>query len=202
MTLLVPIPGAARFLSLRFLSLRESSKPELFGFSELEQEQYNQAVAQGVGRFQVMATLQAARARVLGLPLTTAKSWGLNRAIFYAAAKRGFKGTPSPGQPSKRQPAVSEFWLGDDKAYKVSAGANTLFSIGGEIQKPEDFERQIERRFSGTFRNAWGEALAIVQRWDRRVLESQSGFYMHVYRPQRDELAKKWNDRAIEREAE
>ena len=38
-----------------------------------------------------MATLQAARAKELGLPIMAAKSWGLNRAIFYAAAKRGFK---------------------------------------------------------------------------------------------------------------
>ena len=47
-----------------------------------------------VGRFQVMATLQAARAYILGLPLESALSWGLNRSIFYAAAKRGFKGGP------------------------------------------------------------------------------------------------------------
>ncbi|HUO43055.1 MAG TPA: hypothetical protein VMU35_08765 [Methylomirabilota bacterium] len=45
-----------------------------------------------IGRFQVMAILQAARAKQLGLPINEAKSWGLNRAIFYAAAKRGFKG--------------------------------------------------------------------------------------------------------------
>jgi hypothetical protein len=38
-----------------------------------------------------MATLQAARAYVLGYSLEEAKSFGLNRAIFYAAAKRGFK---------------------------------------------------------------------------------------------------------------
>lgn len=46
----------------------------------------------GVGRFQVMATLQAARAFVLGMAIDSARSFGLNRAIFYAAAKRGFKG--------------------------------------------------------------------------------------------------------------
>jgi len=44
-----------------------------------------------VGRFQVMATLQAARAYALGYSLDEAKSFGLNRAIFYAAAKKGFK---------------------------------------------------------------------------------------------------------------
>ena len=42
------------------------------------------------GRFQVMATLQAARAFLLGLLLELAKSRGINRVIFCAAAKRGF----------------------------------------------------------------------------------------------------------------
>jgi len=40
-------------------------------------------------RLQVMATLQAARAFLLGLILELAKSRGLNRVIFCAVAKRG-----------------------------------------------------------------------------------------------------------------
>ena len=43
-----------------------------------------------MGRFQVMAVLQAARAYLLGMPLDSAKSLGVSRAIFYAAARRGF----------------------------------------------------------------------------------------------------------------
>jgi hypothetical protein len=54
-----------------------------------------------VGRFQVMAVLQAARAYTLGLPLESAYSWGLTRAIFFAAAKRGFKGGGAGGSSSK-----------------------------------------------------------------------------------------------------
>ncbi len=147
----------------------------------------------------MMATLQAARAKALGLPLASAKSWGLNRAIFYAAAKRGFK---SPASPRKQDARVGEFWLGDDKAYKIRVQRTTLFTIGGKVQTPTDFNRQVVSRFSGTFRDAWKEATAIVRRCDRRVLESQNSFYLTVYRPRRDELAKKWNERAIERGAE
>ena len=55
-----------------------------------------------VGRFQVMALLQAARATALGYPLDEAESFGLNRAIFYAAAKRGFKGGSSSKQPGEQ----------------------------------------------------------------------------------------------------
>jgi len=75
-----------------------------------------------------MATLQAARAKALGLPVASAKSWGLNRAIYYAAAKRGFKGGKGPAKPKKYTASFGEFYLGDDKAYQVKAGRVTLFN--------------------------------------------------------------------------
>ena len=155
-------------------------------------------MVKGVGRFQVMATLQAARARALGLPLATAKSWGLNRAIYYAAAKRGFKSTggAGPAKPRGTRAVPREFFLGDDKAYQVTTRGRKLFTVGGEIQSPEDFHRQIEQRFAGTFRPAWGEAQKIVQQFPRRVLESQGAFYALIYRPRRDDLAKTWAERA------
>ena len=62
-----------------------------------------------VGRFQVMALLQAARAKVLGHPLDEAQSFGLNRAIFYAAAKRGFKGGPSAKRPGEQQFTIQAY---------------------------------------------------------------------------------------------
>jgi len=157
-------------------------------------------VAKGVGRFQVMATLQAARAQALGLRLASAKSWGLNRAVYYAAAKRGFKGEagPKPRAP-KGTRRVYEHFLGDDKGYAVTRGGTMLFTIGGEAQSPEAFRKQIEARFAGTFGEAWKEAQAIVAAEPREVLESQDGFYMRVYRPRRDILAAKWEERAAER---
>lgn len=144
-----------------------------------------------------MAVLQAARGRALGLPLVSARSWGLNRAIYYAAAKRGFKGAPGriPTAP-KGARTVREVFLGDDKGYAVSTGGATLFTIGGELQTPEEFRRQIEARFAGTFAEAWREATAIIEAQPRAVLESQNDFYMKVYRPRRDVLAAKWNERA------
>ncbi len=151
----------------------------------------------GVGRFQVMATLQAARAKFLGLPLASAKSWGLNRAIYIAAAKRGFKpGKTEPTKPKKHAATFAEYHLGEDKAYRVKVGGELLFTIGGEIQTPDDFKRQVEQRFSGTFRDAWTEAVDIVRRYDRAVLENPDTFFMQVYRPRRDELAKKWTQAA------
>lgn len=151
-----------------------------------------------VGRFQVMATLQAARAYELGLPLESALSWGLNRAIFYAAAKRGFKGkSPMTGEfHAARERVEAEapevYYLGDDMAFKEERNGKTYFTIGGKLQTEEDFERQVEARFQGLFKEAWKEALKIVRTEDPATLRSGKGFYETVYRPRRDELAEKW----------
>lgn len=153
-----------------------------------------------VGRFQVMATLQAARAKQLGLPVTLAKSWGLNRAIFYAAAKRGFKEKKVPHrlpEEIKKKPVVKKretYFLGDDMAYTSKKGRRFYFTIGGELQTENDFKRQIESRFGETFSEAWKESVGIVKQYPREVLLSQNGFFQEIYRPRRDELAAKWTE--------
>jgi hypothetical protein len=155
-----------------------------------------------VGRFQVMAMLQAARAFELGLPLESAHSWGLNRAIFYAAAKRGFKrggtgsGLGGGGRPGARETKADEFHLGDDLAFKEpgSCDKSPVFSFGCEAQTEERFQKQVQSRFSGSFKDAWEDALDYVRHFPRQTLESQSGFYSDVYRPKRDEFAAKWTE--------
>jgi len=161
-----------------------------------------------VGRFQVMATLQAARAYVLGLPLEVAKSWGLNRAIFYAAAKRGLlkvrsevkkemrlKGIPlEPEKVEKVRKSFNIFRLGDEMAYSVVVDGKRRFMIGDKIQSEEDFARQIESRFGEKFNEAWEEAVSICKKYDKGLLRSQRYFYETVYKPRRDELAKKWTE--------
>ncbi len=155
-----------------------------------------------VGRFQVMAMLQAARAFELGLPLESAHSWGLNRAIFYAAAKRGFKGggtgSGSGGEDrtGAREAKADEFHLGDDLAFKEpgSSDKSPVFSFGGEAQTEERFQKQVQSRFSGSFKYAWEDSLDYVRHFPRGTLESQSGFYSDVYRPKRDEFAAKWTE--------
>jgi len=149
-----------------------------------------------VSRFQVMALLQAARAYVLGLPLESAYSWGLNRAIFIAAAKRGFKGggAGKPAKPGRTSRGKDAYFLGDDMAYKSERGGLLLFTIGGEIQTPEAFERQVKSRWGNEFQSAWKEGLAHVQKFDRETLLSTDEFFRTVYRPVRDELAEKWSE--------
>ncbi len=154
-----------------------------------------------------MATLQATRATLLGLPEDSAFSWGLNRAIFYAAAKRGFQGG---GGSSKRKTGTErtspkeiskeEYYLGSEKAYldkESSKSHEPIFTIGGSVQTPKDFEKQIISRFGNraNFEKAWKEALAIVGKYDRDVLGSQQKFYDRVYKPRRDILSKEWTDK-------
>ena len=163
-----------------------------------------------IGRFQVMATLQAARAYVLGMPIETAKSFGLNRAIFYAAAKKGFKKKvmekppkeikvriPLPPEKAEEIKKTFEiYYLGDEMAYSVEIKGKRFFMIGGEVQTLEDFKKQIENRFRGTFDIAWKEAVDLCKKMERGVLLSQRYFYEVVYKPRRDELAEKWSQMA------
>jgi hypothetical protein len=153
-----------------------------------------------VGRFQIMALLQAARAHVLGLPLESSYSWGLNRALFIAAAKRGFKGASSGGDSkggsrgSKTSKQADVYYLGDDMAYKEEKDGILRFTFGGEVQTKEAFDKQVKSRFGSAFPAAWKEAVEYVESFDRETLLSADGFFAGVYRPRRDELAEKWTE--------
>lgn len=145
-----------------------------------------------------MAMLQAARARRLGLSEESAYSWGLNRAIFYAAAKRGFSGggggsAGGSGGEAKARPA-NVFYLGRDFAYRDPVESKVLFTLGGETQTEEDFRAKIASRFGGerNFKKAWSEATKIVSEADEEHLMSGEAFYALVYKPRRDDLVAKW----------
>ncbi len=149
-----------------------------------------------------MATLQAARARRLGLSEGSALSWGLNRAIFYAAAKRGFRGTPGSlrtGEPPPRTESESTYLLGDELAYRDPNSSELRFTIGGETQTEEAFRKQVGVRFGNEhdFRRAWEEALTLMGEFDDETLKSGRRFYADVYKPRRDELVAKWTDQFI-----
>jgi hypothetical protein len=154
-----------------------------------------------VGRFQVMATLQAARALALGLPLDEAKSWGLNRAIFYAAAKRGFGRSRSGARQAAQErgrPAVEErprpsVEIGGEEAFLAAAGAaHRRFQIGDEPQTPEEFDREIAGRFPD-WQRAWAEAQRIIAAADPADLNSAHAFFDRVYKPRRDTVARTWS---------
>ena len=151
-----------------------------------------------VGRFQIMSLLQSARAHVLGLPLESACSWGLNRAIFIAAAKRGFKGGSSSVEGGNGAKGNSKkegtYSLGDDMAYTTERNGVLLFTIGGKVQTKQEFDARVKARFGKNYPSAWKEALIYVKRFDRNTLLSANEFFRMVYKPVRDELAQKWTE--------
>jgi hypothetical protein len=158
-----------------------------------------------ITRFTVMATLQAARALHLGLSEDSAYSWGLNRAIFYAAAKRGFRGagasTPT-GEPARSAaPEKDLYSIGNDQAYRDPTAPGLLFTIGGQTQTPDAFRQQVAARFgnSRNFDRAWKEAMGIIGEFDEETLRSGSGFYSAVYKPRRDALVAKWSEEFLGR---
>ncbi len=145
-----------------------------------------------------MTLLQAARAYVLGLPIESAYSWGLDRAIFIAAAKRGFKGGAGAGKGSSKGGGTSKdsntYYLGDDMAYKTVKNGVLLFTIGGKVQTKDEFDKRVKSRFGDNFSSAWKDALTYVKGFDKETLLSSGEFFRTVYRPVRDELAEKWTE--------
>jgi len=159
----------------------------------------------GINRFCVMATFQAARAYLLGLKMDEAYSWGLNRSIFYAAAKRGFKGAPQKGvghigKGEKEKEASGLFRLGDEIAFESPSkkGSVRLFTIGGKTQTPEDFKKQVSSRFGRIFEKAWEDALSLLRKENKSTLLSQKRFYEEVYKPNRDIFVERWAKMVVE----
>jgi hypothetical protein len=161
---------------------------------------------QSITRFQVMAVLQAARARTFGLKAKEAKSWGLNRALFYAAAKRSWQKAKLVGA---KRPIISEYEnsvkrhdpiyvLGGEKAFRVRNLTDGLrFKFGDEVQTPTEFDRQIKEKFGGNWKTVWTEAEKIIKSVDRRDLDIQSRFFNSVYKPRRDDLSMRWSELCI-----
>ncbi len=159
-------------------------------------------VRQGVGepgRFPVMALLQAARYYVLKGDLEKAKSFGLNRAIFYAWAKyygpakrpvaaRASRGRIYGSRVSGEVKRVEE--LGE----KTQISSSGYYVMGGVEQRPEDFDRYVARRFEEVgipFEEAWRKAIEYVKKFPRTILLDPQKFYKEVYEPVRDRFVEK-----------
>ncbi len=148
----------------------------------------------GIGRFQVMGLLQAARYYLIYGDMNKAKSFGLNRAIFYAWAKR--RGQVASrrlgmGQVSRSKSSVSSkegarlIEAAGEEAFVSPTG---YFTMGGQEQRPEDYDRQIAERINAVipYEKAWKAALNYLRKFPRNVLTDPRKFYEKVYKPVRD----------------
>jgi len=150
-----------------------------------------------IGRFQVMGLLQAARYYVLKGNLDKAKSFGLNRAIFYAWAKRTGGGagrraararfTKPAAKAEVKEVERLEEHVGDEVAYLSKEG---FFAIGDQVQRPEDYDRQIAGKIDPVipYDKAWNAAIRYVSTFPSEVLLDQRGFFEKVYKPVRDKF--------------
>ncbi|RLF10412.1 MAG: hypothetical protein DRJ98_06160 [Thermoprotei archaeon] len=145
-----------------------------------------------LGRFQVMGLLQAARYYLVTGDLEKAKSFGLNRAVFYAWAKRYARDRLL--QPRRRATLTTYVHgekkmeqIGDEGAYLSPRG---WFAIGDMEQKPSDYDRQIAKRIEAIipYEEAWKAALDYLRNFPRTTLLDQQRFYDEVYRPVRDDF--------------
>ena len=151
----------------------------------------------GLGRFQVMALLQAARYYKLYGDLEKAKSWGLNRAIFYAWAKhygpryRAHTMTidellrrTRERKPGSKCPEGMAEVLGEC----VQVSPRGWFMIGGQEQTPRDFEREVVLKVRKLlpWDRVWSEALDYVSLFPDWVLRDPQKFFKLVYEPVRD----------------
>jgi hypothetical protein len=147
----------------------------------------------------VHAVLQAARALYLGLDAESAKSWGLNRAIFYQAAKNGYIGRfrrrrahgRAAGAKAARKNYGVLYTVGGERAYAVKKGVGVRFVIGGKEQTPEMFDRQIRKRFPDWVL-VWSEAYDLVESAPEPTLRLASRFHKDVYKRWRSLLAENW----------
>jgi hypothetical protein len=151
-----------------------------------------------IGRFQVMGLLQAARYYVLKGDIEKAKSWGLNRAIFYAWAK--YYGPTSrrllnrvrevfKTAGSYRDEELKWDSLGGERA---QVSPNGYYVIGGVEQTPMDYDRNIAYKIEASgipYEEAWRTAVEYVKRFPERVLLDPQEFYKKVYEPVRDRFA-------------
>ncbi len=147
-----------------------------------------------VGRFEVMALLQAARYYVLTGDLEKAKSFGLNRAIFYAWAKHY-----GPRSRASRIGTIGGVAGGSGKRFidfygeKVPVSQSGWFIMGDREQLPEDFDRQIKSKLEiiAPWERIWKAAVEYVSKFPQHILKDPQKFFEHVYLPVRDSFVEK-----------
>ena len=169
-----------------------------------------------IGRFQVMCILQYLRFKKLGLEEEQAKSLALCRAIFYACAKRGYfllrKSQNSFLEVKKKlQGKIRNFAkkglsientgidiIGGERAfYVIDNTGKKLYYIGNEIQDEKKWTSSVERRFKTKelYLECLKEAEEYINGFDEGALKSQYSFFNKVYKPVRDEFAKRWSEK-------
>ncbi|ARM77048.1 hypothetical protein B6F84_03725 [Acidianus manzaensis] len=170
----------------------QAYKPTHEGVKPKRKEEENERGE--IGRFQVMALLQAARYYLLYKDLNKAKSFGLNRAIFYAWAKyhRGYEKKPMQRiTPSAiRKDRILTTVAGEEVYEDLESG---YYVIGDKEQTPEDYDKEIKEKIEVIipYEKAWDSAVQYLSTFPKETLENQRAFFQNAYLPVRDEFIEK-----------
>lgn len=165
-----------------------------------------------VNRFPVCAMVYREAAEILGYDPNEAKSLGLARAIFFAAAKSGFRraGARPKYYPGKQYAEKAESQRANLRGYDTGSIESLNFAgmssyvihtedgsvrgfIGEQPIKPENFDRQVKDK---CIRQGGGEAytklkLYIVKKLSKlNRYEVNSAAVFEVYKDMRDEVRK------------
>lgn len=149
-----------------------------------------------IGRFQVMALLQAARYYLIKeKSIEKAKSFGLNRAIFYAWAKY-YK--PIYGFSRKTliefEKRIKEGKMKFDKVGNELAPISERgwYYIGDKEQLPIDFDKNVTQKIEVfyDFNKVWEAVLKYLESFPKEWLEDQRMFFEKIYKPVRDNIEK------------
>ena len=170
---------------------REMPREKAMKIEIIKKKPSTKPITGKIGRFQVMGLLQAARYYVLTKDLEKAKSFGLNRAIFYAWAKHYGRGVRTQIKAKSLRRTLSEKAGGKltkacgEEAFVSPRG---WFMMGDAEQLPHDYDRQIVRHISSVvpYEEAWKAALEYVSSFPKRILEDPQRFFKVVYEPVRD----------------
>ncbi|MET1101299.1 MAG: hypothetical protein ABWW69_02310 [Pyrodictiaceae archaeon] len=198
------VEGEADDLAIEALHTIKEAKHTVLAVKQQSQEHSTMSSSssrggrvKGVGRFQVMALLQAARYYILYGGMEHAKSYGLNRAIFYAWAKQNKPQASRIAGPRHHRSSVtmvgSVSWK-EIAGERVQVSPEGWFVMGGVEQKPEDFDKNVARKFEEagiSFEEAWRAALEYLKKFPVTVLKDPQRFYKEVYEPVRDRFIDK-----------
>lgn len=154
----------------------------------------NPSMPRVIGRFEIMALLQAARYYLLTHNIEQAKSFGLNRAIFYTWIKYNkphgrFITNYNTSPMSKTKSAIDNGYTVNRKVVKDEIEVRgKYFVFGDQVQKPEDFDKTVAQKIDlvVSFELVWYLTLKYVRAFNIDVLKGPDKFYKHVYEPVRD----------------
>lgn len=150
-----------------------------------------------VERFQVMGLLQAARYYLLKGDLDKAKSFGYNRAVFYAWAKHYGGRLRYYRQSSKiNQESISMDRSCKNRTWRqatilgepVTISPRGWYGMGSEEHLPRHYDENIVKKIEMIipYEIAWKATLEYLKKFPREVLKDQQKFFRMVYQPVRD----------------